>query len=81
MENKILKLSDVKLNQTCKIKSIECDIRLKRRLLELGLCKDTEVKIINISPLKNSYLLELRGYVLAVRKSCALSVMVEMINE
>lgn len=80
MDN-LLKLSNMKINQKCKICKIECDIRLKRRLLELGLCNQTVLKIINISPLKNSYLIELRGYVLAIRKSCAEYIKVEIIDE
>lgn len=81
MDKNLIKLSDANINKLYYIKNIECDIKLKRRLLELGLCQNTIIKIINISPLKHSYLLELRGFVLAVRKNCADSVYVEMINE
>ncbi len=77
MDKDLLKLTNAKINKNYKIKKIECDIKLKRRLLELGLCKDTIIKVINISPLKNSFLLELRGFVLAVRKNCTDSIFVE----
>ena len=44
---------------------------LKRRLLDLGFTKGTLVRIINISPLKNSFLLEIHGYILSIRSNAA----------
>ena len=78
MDKIIFKLSNAEINRPLIVNKIECDIKLKRRLLELGLCKGTTVKVINVSPLKHSYLLELRGFVLAVRKNCTDSVYVEI---
>ncbi|MBQ0017538.1 MAG: ferrous iron transport protein A, partial [Clostridiales bacterium] len=44
-------------------------LHLKRRLLDLGFTEGTLVRIINISPLKNSYLVELHGYIIALRNN------------
>ena len=51
-------------------------LRLKRRLLDLGFNKGSKVKIVNISPLKNSYLLEIHGYIIALRKNAVNSIKV-----
>ena len=62
------KLSELKKNQTAKIEEITCNLKLKRRLYELGICTNVSVKVLSISPLKNTYILEVKGYALAVRK-------------
>lgn len=71
-------LSEVKKQVECTVLKISGNLQLKRRLLELGFVKGTSVKIINISPLKNSYLIEVRNYVIAMRKSAVEQICVEI---
>lgn len=69
MQNKIVNLTQLSPKQAGYITNIKGNLKIKTRLLELGFTKGTLVKVLNVSSLKNSYLLELRGYILALRKS------------
>ena len=69
-------LSDYKVGDNLIIKDISAPLRLKRRLLDLGFVSGSKVTIINISPLKNSYLLEIHGYIIALRKNAVVSIKV-----
>lgn len=73
----IKKLSEVSINKTARVVEVVGDVYIKRRLLELGFVSDVEVKLLNVSPLKNSYLVALRGYTLALRKNSIELVSVE----
>lgn len=77
-ENQTL-LSQLNENQQGEIVYINGIMPLKRRLLELGFVKGTIVKVINISPLKNSYLLQIRGYLLALRKSAVNNIVIKRV--
>ena len=78
-QNNIVNLTELKENEICEIVKIDGIMALKRRLLELGFVDNTRIKIINISPLKNSYLLEIRGYIIALRKSAVKNIYVRRI--
>jgi len=74
-------LSQLKINQRAKIISIlNLDENLKLRLLELGLVKDTIIKIKKISPLKDPIDIEIRGYELCLRLNEAKNILVEIIK-
>ena len=60
-------LTSLKQNESGVIVDLEGSLCLKRRLLDLGFTQGTIVKIINVSPLKNSYLVEIHGYIIALR--------------
>lgn len=62
-------LSDLKVGESAKIVSVFGNIKIKQRLLQLGLTTGQIVKVLNISSLKKSYLISARGYALAIRKS------------
>lgn len=66
---KVKKLCELKRYQSGIILNVDGDVHLRRRLLELGLTNGTVVKILSISPLKNSFLIALRNYTLALRKN------------
>lgn len=69
MQNNVINLTNLKTNECGYITSVSGNLKLKNRLLELGFTKGTLVRILNISSLKKSYLIEIRGYILALRKS------------
>lgn len=46
-------------------------IKIKRRILELGFTKGQSVKISRKSLLKKAFLVEIRGYILTIRKDIA----------
>ena len=68
MQNNVINLSNLKVGETGYITSVNGNLKLKTRLLEVGFTKGTLVRVLNISSLKNSYLVEIRGYILALRR-------------
>lgn len=69
MQKNIINLSNLNSGESGYITNISGNLKLKTRLMELGFTKGTLVKILNISSLKQSYLIEIRGYILALRKN------------
>lgn len=72
-------LCDLKKGQSAKVLYLNCDVHLKRRLLELGILKNEVIKILSVSPLKNSYLIAIKNYSLALRKNILQNIIVEII--
>ena len=69
MQKKSVNLSSLSGGESGYIVCIIGNLKIKTRLLELGFTKGTLVRVLNVSSLKNSYLLEIRGYILALRKN------------
>jgi len=74
----VKRLSELVVGQTGKVISVEGDLYIKRRLLELGIIKGTQIKILRVSPLKNTFLIHLHDYSLALRKNSLNLVRVEV---
>lgn len=74
MDNLFL-LSNGETNVPYKIKKIVGDIKIKRRLLDLGFV-DTTVKILKKSTLRGVFLLEIRHFVLALKQNEVQNIMV-----
>lgn len=73
-------LSDLKVNEKCKVVSLNIkDVELKRRLLDMGITKGTEILIRRIAPLGDPIDIELRGYELAIRKKDMANIEVEVV--
>ena len=70
MEN-IKTLDKLPMNKQAKIKQINCEAKLKRRLLDLGLIKGTKITPILISPSKDPRAYQVRGTTIAIRKEDA----------
>ena len=71
-------LDKVKVGQTVKIVGYACETdRIFRRFLELGLSRGQEVKVHKTSILNKVALIEVRGYVLSVRRNLLERVVVE----
>ena len=65
----IKKLSELSKNQAGIVCDVDGDIFLKRRLLELGFVNGVCVKVLNVSPLKQTFLLSLQDYCIALRNN------------
>lgn len=63
-------------NESGIIQTVTGSLHLKRRLLDLGFTKGSKIKVVNISPLKNSFLLEIHGYILALRQNAVKNILV-----
>ena len=64
-----MKLEDMKCGDTATVVTVSGSGQLRKRVLDLGLTRGTEVKMIRIAPLGDPVEIELRGYRLTVRKT------------
>ena len=71
MKTQIINLSQLPLNKSGKIKNINCDEGIKRRLLDMGLVKGTNIEPILVSPSKDPRAFLVRGTIIAIRKEDA----------
>ena len=77
----IVKMSDIALdklplNSSGKIISLNCSGPLQRRLLDLGLVKNTTIKASLRSPFGDPTAYEVRGCLIALRKEDAHSILI-----
>ena len=70
-------LKDVGIGQTATIKRLYGEGALKRRIMDMGLTKGTEVYVRKVAPLGDPMELTVRGYELSVRKVDAEMIEVE----
>lgn len=63
-----MKLSELCLNQKAIIENIKCDENVKRRLLDIGLVKGTNIMPVLQSPSKDPRAFEIRGTIIAIRR-------------
>ena len=70
-------LRDVKIGQTAVIKRLHGEGALKRRIMDMGLTKGTEVYVRKVAPLGDPVEVTVRGYELSLRKADAEMIEVE----
>lgn len=64
-------LRDVKIGQTVTVKRLNGEGAVKRRIMDMGLTKGTEVTIRKVAPLGDPIEVTVRGYELSLRKADA----------
>ena len=64
-------LKDVKVGETVVIEKLHGEGALKRRIMDMGLTKGTEVYVRKVAPLGDPMELTVRNYELSVRKADA----------
>ena len=64
-------LKDVKIGESAVIEKLHGEGALKRRIMDMGLTKGTEVYVRKVAPLGDPMELTVRGYELSVRKADA----------
>ncbi len=62
-------LKEVKCGETVTVSKLTGTGALKRRIMDLGLTKGTEVYVRKVAPLGDPIEINLRGYELSIRKS------------
>lgn len=72
-------LKDVKIGQTVTVKKITGQGPVKRRIMDMGLTKGTEVYVRKVAPLGDPIELTIRGYELSIRKADADMIEVEAV--
>ena len=70
-------LKEVMIGESAIIKRLHGEGALKRRIMDMGLTKGTEVYVRKVAPLGDPMELTVRGYELSVRKSDAENIEVE----
>lgn len=64
-------LYELELGRIAKVENIYCEENIKRRLMDLGIVRGTEIKAILKSPSGNPKAYEVRGSVIAIRSEDA----------
>ena len=70
-------LKDIKVNETCKIVKINGQGPVKRRIMDMGITKGSEITVRKVAPLGDPMELTVRGYELSIRKEDAKLIEVE----
>ena len=72
-------LRDVMIGDTCTVKKLHGEGAVKRRIMDMGVTKNTEIYVRNVAPLGDPIEVTVRGYELSIRKDDA--EMVEVIED
>ena len=70
-------LKETKIGETVKIVKLHGEGAVKRRIMDMGLTKGTEVYIRKVAPLGDPVEITVRGYELSLRKADAEMIIVE----
>ena len=70
-------LGEAKVGATVVVQKIEGDGAYKRRIMDMGITKGTELYIRKVAPLGDPVEITVRGYELSVRKNDAQCVLVK----
>ena len=70
-------LKEAKIGQTVRVKKLNGEGAVKRRIMDMGITKGVEIYLRKVAPLGDPLEVTLRGYELSLRKSEAENVLVE----
>ncbi len=70
-------LKDAEVGQTVKVKRLKGEGAIKRRIMDMGITKGTEIYIRKVAPLGDPIELNVRGYELSLRKTDAEMIEIE----
>ncbi len=62
-------LKDVKVGETVKVVKLHGEGAVKRRIMDMGITKGTEIHIRKVAPLGDPVEVTVRGYELSLRKA------------
>lgn len=70
-------LKDVRIGSSAKVVKVEGEGAIKRRIMDMGITKGTEILVKKVAPLGDPMELTVRGYQLSLRKEDAKKILVE----
>ncbi len=70
-------LRDVKIGETVKVKKLNGEGAIKRRIMDMGITKGVDIYIRKVAPLGDPVEITVRGYELSLRKADAEMIEVE----
>ena len=72
------RLSEFKIGERGIVKTVDCEPSVVRRLNDMGVFPGVEIKVVRFAPMGDPMQIEIRGYMLALRKNEASNIMVEV---
>lgn len=70
-------LKETPVGKTVKVKKVEGEGAIKRRIMDMGLTKGAEIFVRKVAPLGDPIEITVRGYELSLRKADAENIIVE----
>lgn len=70
-------LKDIKCGQTVKVKKVEGTGPIRRRIMDMGITKGSEIFVRKVAPLGDPIEINIRGYELSLRKFDAEMIVIE----
>lgn len=71
-------LKDFAVGQVGKVVKVDTCSKIKRRLYDMGVTHNVEIKLVKVAPMGDPMNIELRGYQLSLRKTEAEKVVMEV---
>ena len=79
MDRENLRLNQVRISRTVRVVRVHGEGALRQRILDMGLTKNAEVKVLKMAPFGDPIEMTVRGFELSLRKAEAACVEVESI--
>ena len=73
-------LSNLNIGDSAVVRDVKAKGEIKRRLLDMGLCRGAEFTVIRIAPLGDPIVIKIKGFDLSLRNEEAAAVIVETEN-
>ena len=70
-------LREIPIGQRVMVKKLEGEGALKRRIMDMGITKGTQIYVRKVAPLGDPVEITVRGYELSIRKGDAANILVE----
>lgn len=77
--SKLMRLDELDIKSKGKVSHIENDSKLRRRIMDMGIVKGTQVTVEGKAPMGDPIEVQVRGYMLTLRKSEAKDIIVELV--
>ena len=74
------RLNELSINEEGVIKKVEAPSNIKNRLIDIGFVNGTKIKKILVSPGKDMVAYDIKGALIAIRKSDTKDIMVEVVS-
>lgn len=75
----LVRLNEVEVNLKVRVVQVEPESRIRRRIMDMGIVKGTEIVVEGKAPMGDPIEVRLRGYNLSLRKNEARDILVELI--
>lgn len=67
-------LNDIKVGEACRVARLNDAGEIRRRIMDMGITKGTEVSVTKVAPLGDPIDVTVRGYHLSLRRSDAANI-------